>query len=81
MDEIDTLGEDEPTSAPATQRTSNRSPSPATHRTSNQSPSTATQRTVNQSPAVVVTRRTSNQSSKSIPPPTFSLPESTKKRK
>ena len=40
-DEIDTLGQDKPTSAPATQRISNQSPSPANQRTSNQSPSPA----------------------------------------
>ena len=50
-DETDTSGQDEPNSAPATQRTSNQSPSPATQRTSNQSPSPANQRTSNQSPA------------------------------
>ena len=72
-DEANTLGQDEPNSALATQRTSNQSPSLATQRTSNQSPSPTTQRTsiqspspanqrtVNQSPATV-TQRTSNQS-------------------
>ena len=104
-DEIDTLGQGEPNSAPATQRTSNQSPSPANQRTSNQSPSpanqctanqspaaatqhtsnqspaAATQRTADQSSAAVVTRRTSNQPSKSIPPPTVTLPKNTKKRK
>ena len=50
-DETDTLGQDEPKSAPASQRTSNQSPSPANQRTSNQSPSSANQRTANQSPA------------------------------
>ena len=87
------LGQDETNSAPDTQRTSNQSPSPATQRTSNQSPSPANQRTANQSPAAatqrtadqssaaVLTRRTSDQSSKSIPPPTITLPQNTKKRK
>ena len=41
-DETDNLGQDEPNSAPATQHTSNQSPSPATQHTSNQSPSPAT---------------------------------------
>ena len=40
-DETDTLGQDESNSAPATQRTSNQSPSPATQHTSNQSSSPA----------------------------------------
>ena len=60
-DETDTLGQDEPNSAHATQRTSNQSPSPATQRTSNQSPFPANQRTANQSPAAT-TQRTSSQS-------------------
>ena len=80
-DETDTLGQDEPNSAPGTQRTSNQSPSSATQRTVNQSHAAATQRTADQSPAAVVTRRTSDQSSKSTPPPTVTLPKSTKKRK
>ena len=41
-DETDNLDQDEPNSAPATQHTSNQSPSPATQHTSNQSPSPAT---------------------------------------
>ena len=76
-DETGTLGQDEPNSAPATQRTSNQSPSPAGQRTFNQSPAAATQR----SPASFVTRHTSNQSSKSSPPSTITLPKNTKKRK
>ena len=79
--------------SPATQRTSNQSPSPAnqrtanqspaagTQRTSNQTPAAATQRTADQSSAAVVTRRTFDQSSKSIPPPTITLTQNTKKRK
>ena len=80
-DETDTLDQNEPNSAPATQRTSNQSASPATQRTSNQPPAAATQHTADQPPAAVVTRRTSNQSSKSTPPPTVSLPKNTKKQK
>ena len=92
-DETDTLVQDEPNSAPATQRTSNQSPSHANQRTSNQSPSPANQRTGNQSPAAatqhtanqssatVVTRRTSNQLTKFTPPPTVTLPKNTKKWK
>ena len=80
-DETDTLVKDEPNSAPATQRTSNQSPSPVNQRTGNQSPAAATQLTANQSPATVVTRRTSNQLTKSTPPPTVTLPKNTKKRK
>ena len=79
--ERDTLGQDEPNSAPATQRTSTETPSPANQRTSNQSPAAATQRTADQSPAAVVTRRTSDQSFKSTPPPTVTLPQNTKKPK
>ena len=67
--ETDTLGQDEPNYGCATQRTSNQSPSPAT------------QHTADESPAAVVTRRTFDQSSKSTPPPTVTLPKSTKKRK
>ena len=74
-DESDSLGQDEPISAPAFQCTSNRSPSPATQRTANQSPAAATQRITNQSPAVV-TRHTSDQSSKSTPPLIVTLPKS-----
>ena len=92
-DETDTLDQDERNSAPPTQHTSNKLPSPATQRTSNeapssanerttnQSPAAATQRTADQSPAAVITRRTSNQSSKPTPPPTVTLPKNTKKRK
>ena len=58
-DETDILCQDEPNCAPATQRTSNQSPSPATQCTSNWSPSPATQRTANQLPTVA-TQRTSN---------------------
>ena len=91
--EIDTSGQDEPNSAPATQRTSNQSPSPASQCTANQSPvaatqcnsdqspAAATQRTADQSPAAVVTRRSSGQSSKSTPPPTVTLPKNIKKWK
>ena len=87
----DALCQDEPNSAPVTQRTSSQSPSPAnqltanqsptgaTHRTSNQSPAAATQRTADQSHAAVVTRCTSDQSSKSTPSPTVTLPKNTKK--
>ena len=46
-DETDTLGQDEPNSALATQGTSNQSPSPASQGTSNQSPSPASQGTAN----------------------------------
>ena len=60
-DEIDPSGQDEPNSAPATQRTSNQSPSPANQRTSNQSPSPASQCTANQSP-VAATQCNSDQS-------------------
>ena len=62
-DEIDTLGQDEANSALATQHTSNQSPSPATQHTSNQSP------------AAVVTRHTSDQSSKFTPPTIVNLPK------
>ena len=79
--ETDTLGQDEPNSDPATQLTCNQSPSSANQRTDNQSPAAATQRTVNQSSATVITRRTSNQSSKSTPTATVTLPKSTKKWK
>ena len=67
-DETDSLGQDEPNSAPATQHTSNQPPSPATQRTFSQSPFPANQCTSNQSLAAVVTRRTADQSSKSIYP-------------
>ena len=60
-DETNTLGQDEPNSAPATQHTSNQSPSPVTQCTSNQSPP-ANQRTANQLPAAAATQCTSNQS-------------------
>ena len=92
-DETDTLGQDALNSAPATQRTSNQSPSPVNQRTSNQPPTAATQRTsyqssaaatqrtANQSPAAVVTRRTSDQSSTSTPPPTDTILKNTKKWK
>ena len=63
----DALCQDEPNSAPVTQRTSSQSPSPAT------------QRTADQSHAAVVTRCTSDQSSKSTPSPTVTLPKNTKK--
>ena len=79
--ETDTLGQDEPNSDPATQLTCNQSPSSANQRTDNQSPAAATQRTVNQSSATVITRRTSNQSSKSTSTATVTLPKSTKKWK
>ena len=59
-DEIDSLSQDEPNSAPATQHTSNQSPSPANQRTANQSSAAATQHTSNQSPATA-TQRTANQ--------------------
>ena len=39
--ETDTLGQDEPNSAPATQCTSNQSPSPANHCIANQLPAAA----------------------------------------
>ena len=68
-DETDTSGQDEPNSAPATQRTSN------------QSPAAATQRTADKSPAAAVTRRTSDQSLRSTPPLTVTLPKNTKNRK
>ena len=80
-DETDTLGQDELNFTPATQRTSVQSAAAAIQHTSNQSPATATQRTSNQSPATVVTRCISDQSSKSAPPPTVTLPKNTKKRK
>ena len=48
-DETDTLGQDEPNSAPATQCTFNQSPSSAPQRISNQSPSPASQHISNQS--------------------------------
>ena len=51
-DENNNLGQDEPNSAPATQRTSSQSPSAATQHNSNQSPSPSNQRTANQWPAV-----------------------------
>ena len=75
----DALCQDEPNSAPVTQRTANQSPAGATQRTSNQSLAAATQRTADQSHAAVVTRCTSDQSSKSTPSPTVTLPKNTKK--
>ena len=90
--ETDTLGQDEPNSALATQRTFSQSPSPVNQRTasqspaattqriSNQSPAAATQRTADQSPAAV-TRHTSDQSSKSTPPPIVTQSKNNKKRK
>ena len=59
-DETNALGQDESNSPPATQRTSNQSPSPATQHASNHSPPT-NQRTPNQSPAAG-TQHTSNRS-------------------
>ena len=50
--ETGTLGHDEPNSAPATQCTSNQSPSPAIHRTANQSPTAASQHASDQSPTL-----------------------------
>ena len=67
--------------SPANQHTANQSPAAATQRASNQSHAATTQRTADQSPAAVVTRCTSNQSSKSTPPPTVTLPKNTKKWK
>ena len=61
VDETDTLGQDEPNSAPATQQTSKQLLSPTTQCISNQSPSPANQHTANQSPATA-TQHTSNQS-------------------
>ena len=49
-DETDNLGQDEPNSAPATQRTSNQSPSATTQHNSNQPPFPVIQRTSNQWP-------------------------------
>ena len=78
-DATNNLGQDEPNSAPATQRTSSQSPSAATQHNSNQSPSPANQRTANQwpavatqyiadqSPAAVVARCTPDQLPKSSP--------------
>ena len=66
-----------PSPSPANQRTTNQSHSTTTQGTSNQSPAAATQRTTNQSPAAVVTRRIADQSSKSTPSPTVTLPKST----
>ena len=48
--ETDTLGQDKPNSAPATQRNSHQSPSPANQHTANQSSAATIQRTSNQSP-------------------------------
>ena len=79
--ETDTLGQDEPNSAPATHCTSNQSSSPTKQRTANQSPAAATKHTADQSPAAVVTRHTSIQSSKSTLPPMVTLPKNTRKRK
>ena len=67
--------------SPDNQHTSNQSPAATTKRTSSRSPAAATQRTGNQPNAAVVTRHISNQSSKSTPPPTVTLPKNTKKRK
>ena len=83
-DETNNLGLDElnfEILLPLTQHTSNQSPSPANQRTTNQSFAAATHCTADQSPAAVVTRCTSNQSSKSSPPPTVTIPKNTKKRK
>ena len=49
-DATNNLGQDEPNSAPATQRTSNQSPSAATQHNSNQPPFPVIQRTSNQWP-------------------------------
>ena len=67
--------------AAATQHTSNQSPVAATQHTSNQSPAATTELTANQSPAAVVTKRSSDQSPESTPPPTVTQPKNTKKRK
>ena len=91
-DETNSLGKDGPNStpatqstckspSPATQHTSNQLPSPAFQRPANQSPSPACQRIANQSPADVVIRHTSDQSPRSTPSPTVTLPKNTKKRK
>ena len=83
-DETNNLGLDElnfEILLPLPQHTSNQSPSPANQRTTNQSFAAATHCTADQSPAAVVTRCTSNQSSKSTPPPTVTIPKNTKKRK
>ena len=53
----------------------------STYYQSYQSPAAATQRTADQSPASVITRRTSDQSSKSTAPPTVTLLQNTKKWK
>ena len=79
-DKTHTLGQDESNPAPATQRTSKQSPVAATQHSSNQSPAPASQCTADQSPSPVVTRCTSNHSSKS-PPPTVTLPKNNKKLK
>ena len=50
--ETGTLGHDEPNSAPATQCSSNQSPSRAIHRTANQSPTAAPQHASDQSPTL-----------------------------
>ena len=63
------------------QCTSNQSPSLANQRTANHSPVPVTQRTGDQSPVAVVTRHTSDQSFKSSPPSTVTIPKSTKKLK
>ena len=65
----------------STQRTFNQSPTASTQRTSNKSPAASTQRTAYHSPTAVVTKHTSDQSSKSTRPPTVTLSKSTKKRK
>ena len=80
-DATSTLGQDKLNFAPETQCTSNQSPSPATQLVSNQSASPANKRTADQSPAAVITRRTSDQSSKSTPPPTVTLPKNTIRKK
>ena len=67
--------------SPASQRTVNQSPTAATQRTSNRSSAPSTQRASDESPSVVVTRPNSNQSFKSTPPLTVTLPKNTKKRK
>ena len=90
-DRTNTLVQDKPNSAPATQLTSNQlpsavsqktfnwSPSPVNQSTANQSPAATTKCTVDQSPASVVTRLTSNHLSKSTPLPTVTLPKNTNK--
>ena len=77
-DESDTLVQDETNSGPATECTSNQSPSCANQRTSNQSPAVVTQRTAHQSPAAVLNIRISNQPFKFTPSSTVTLPKSSK---